>query len=113
MNRLADSMTCRLVRLRLAGGAVGGDHLESCLACQAEAARYRSLRRQLASLKDVTVDAPSDLHGVVTARIVDVPQQSSGPARRNKAAVAGASSVAAAAVAGVVMVLARRRARAA
>ncbi|MBT8214726.1 MAG: hypothetical protein KJP12_05830 [Acidimicrobiia bacterium] len=110
---LAATVACRLTRARLAGGSGGGDHLATCLACQAEEAKYRSLRRQLASLRSFTVDAPPGLGPTVVARIVGVAQDSAAPTRFSRKTVAGASSVAAAAAAGVVMVLARRRAGAA
>ena len=48
---------------RLAG------HVETCLRCQAEAARYRTLRRRLGSLSSEEMTAPKTLVPLVVARI--------------------------------------------
>ncbi len=44
-------------------------HVSSCLRCQAESARYRSLRRNLAGLTSRLEPAPERLAGQVSARI--------------------------------------------
>jgi anti-sigma factor RsiW len=44
-------------------------HVSSCLRCQAESARYRSLRRNLAGLTSRLEPAPAGLAGQVSARI--------------------------------------------
>ncbi|MFZ0492880.1 MAG: hypothetical protein WAM81_06735 [Acidimicrobiia bacterium] len=62
MNRLR----CRKVRLVLPGHILGevplgerdARHLEQCLACQAEAAGYRTLRKALNEYRDEPVTAP-------------------------------------------------------
>lgn len=65
--------TCRVVQaLAPSQGVLGARmnrHVDECLACQAEIARYGKLRRQLAALADVTVAAPKPLAAAVAAAI--------------------------------------------
>jgi hypothetical protein len=82
------------------------DHIRSCISCQAEASRYRSLRRLVSSFGAEIHEPPFDLvPGVMAA--LDRPYLDA--KRRSKA---GAAAGAAVAVAGAVVVarLARRRA---
>lgn len=114
--------TCLVVRNRLPGrdaaGLEGrlGRHVNTCLTCQAEQARYRSLHRRLGALRESVVEAPPGLIGAVLVA-VDEAEQSADVSRHNRshgpvvAAAAGAAVVAAAA--GTIVVLGLRRVRAA
>ncbi|MBT8201886.1 MAG: hypothetical protein HKN74_05360 [Acidimicrobiia bacterium] len=44
-------------------------HIDECLRCQAEAARYRTMLRSLAALQDTVVPAPAGLASAVGAHI--------------------------------------------
>lgn len=103
--------TCALVQLQLPSsddgsllGALDG-HLRSCLRCQAELAKYRSLHRRLAELAERTYHAPPGFTGAVTSttsaplRLVEDTGDRSIAVRTTVAAAAGAAVVAAAAVA--------------
>lgn len=50
-------------------------HVGTCLACQAEAVRYRSLRRQLAEMRSDVIPAPTGFEPAVahSFRAVDGP----------------------------------------
>ncbi len=88
-------------------------HVEGCLSCQAEMARYGRLRRQLASLTDVVEEAPTPLAAAVELAIAsgDSPESSqvqhSHPAR-----VAAAAGAVVAAAAGAVAVAVWRHSKA-
>lgn len=105
---------CRIARLRMAGGGAVGEHVASCLACQVELARGRSLQRELEALGSTTVTAPPGLlEDVLTGidpRDAGSPEVSGTPSFR-RWGVAGVSSLAAAALTGVVVTIAWRRAR--
>lgn len=99
---------CWVVRMQLPSGDDLGSlptplraHAASCLRCQAESARYRSMRRRLEGLASVVEMAPSDLAGGVAAAL-DMPElleaPKTGAARAAVAAAAGAAIVAGAAV---------------
>jgi len=67
---------CTLVRLRLPDvqsiddlGPRLSSHAETCLTCQAEAARYRTLSRHLGALASETIAAPATLLPAVVAEI--------------------------------------------
>jgi hypothetical protein len=98
------------------GGRLGR-HAVTCLRCQAEAARYRSLRRRLARLADETEAAPTDLIGGVIVSIGEPSLVDSGDRDIPRTAVAAAAAagavVAAAAAAGAAVVIGLRRSRAA
>jgi anti-sigma factor RsiW len=89
-------------------------HIATCLSCQAEIARYGRLRRQLAVLADVTLDAPARLVSAVGHAIssgddaADVGSRQSHPAR-----VAAAAGGVVAAAAGAVAVVVWRHSKAA
>ncbi len=87
-------------------------HVSSCLSCQAEMARYGRLRRQLASLSEVVVEAPEPLAAAVTAAIAsgEAPIE---PTRgiAHPARVAAAASAVVAAAAGAVAVAVWRHSR--
>ena len=114
--------TCWMVRNRLPGSDADpldgrlGRHVATCLPCQAEEARYRSLHRRLGALRERVVEAPSGLVGAVLIA-VDGEEQVAAALRRSRAprpvvaAAAGAAVVAAAA--GTIVVLGLRRVRAA
>ena len=105
--------TCLVVRSAAPTADLSGlsqrieGHVESCLACQAEMARYGKLRRQLASLADVVEQAPVPLVEAVEQAIVsgrssaDPKTERSHPAR----VVAAASAVVAAAAGAVAVAL--------
>lgn len=117
------STSCWAVRMRLPslegdeqlGGRLGR-HAATCLRCQAEAARYRSLRRRLAWLADETETAPTDLIEGVILSIGEPSLVDSGDRDIPRTAVAAAAAgavVAAAAAAGAAVVIGLRRSRAA
>ena len=87
-------------------------HVSSCLSCQAEMARYGRLRRQLASLSEVVVEAPEPLAAAVTEAIAsgEVPVEQTRALSR-PARVAAAASAVAAAAAGAVAVVVWRHSR--
>jgi anti-sigma factor RsiW len=112
--------TCRVVAIRLAGvddvdelGRRLSDHVATCLRCQAEAARYRSLQRRLGALADQQHPAPEGFAASVMYRLsepIEVPT----PRRRrpllpSRATVtAAATGAAVVATAGTLAVLLRR-----
>ena len=68
--------TCRVVAMRLPSVDDVADlsprlaeHASTCLRCQAEAARYRSLNRGLGALEDVTYAAPDGFVAAVMDRL--------------------------------------------
>jgi hypothetical protein len=76
------------------------NHVSACLACQAELVRYGKLRRQLASLSGVVVEAPEPLVAAVAAAIASgeaAPDSDSGLAHPARVAAAAGAVVAAAA----------------
>ena len=88
-------------------------HINECLACQAEMARYGKLRRQLASLAGVVVPAPAQLVDEVEAAIAaetDPIEGSSTPS--HPAHVAAAAGAVVAAAAGAVAVAVWRHSKA-
>ena len=88
-----------------ASGRVGA-HIETCISCQAEASRFRSLRRVMGTLGPELYEPPFDLAPGVMAAL-DRPYEAA-----KRSVKAGAAAGAAVAVAGAVLVarLARRRA---
>ena len=87
-------------------------HFGSCLRCQAEAARYRSLQRSLAGLSHSSESPPRDLPALVEARLDGLRSQPVGSAARRATRVAAAAGAAVAA-AGTVVVVRWLRTRAA
>lgn len=83
-------------------------HIESCLPCQAEVARYQKLLRTLAELRSVPVAPPA---GLLEEILEAVGRRSLLPtlSSRQKAAVAGALGAVAAGAAATALVLVRRR----
>jgi anti-sigma factor RsiW len=82
-------------------------HLAGCLACQAEAAKYRSLYRSLQGLRRVEFVAPP---GLVASVLAATRESVVTPIRRHRAAVAALATGAAAIVAGgVALILHRQR----
>lgn len=49
------------------------DHIDSCLHCQVQAVRYRSLLRQLRALKEEVVPAPPGMAAAVRSNLSDEP----------------------------------------
>ena len=85
------------------------DHSGSCLRCQAEAARYRRLRRELGALGEDSSSAPERLSVGVDLAVARIPQtESTKTIAKVVATVAGAT----AAAASVVAVAVWRRSRA-
>lgn len=76
------SLACSLRSHRLAGNPeLNDDHIASCLRCQVEAVRYRSLLRQLAVFRRESVDAPPGFAAVVRSGLGEkplVPKKTSG-----------------------------------
>ena len=86
-------------------------HLASCLRCQAEAARYRLMARELRSLADLEIEAPTSLaEGVNVAIDVSPPLRLRRRIRSVERAVATGAVVA---IAGTVAVLGWRKSKAA
>lgn len=102
------SLTCAMVRLRLPASDGELDrrlagHVATCLLCQAEQARYRSMRRWLGDLRSTVESAPPGLTSSVVASIgrpvvvsPPAPSVPSAMTRTTVAAAAGAAMVAAA-----------------
>ena len=110
--------TCRIVAMRLPDigdpselGTRLARHTASCLRCQAEAARYRSLRRHLAELSTVTYQAPqgfvSSVMGRLTDPVIDVARRTRQTVQSRVVAVAAASA-AVVATAGTLALIVRR-----
>ncbi|MBT8165253.1 MAG: hypothetical protein HKM97_02225 [Acidimicrobiia bacterium] len=96
MARNGMTLACSVRSHRLVGNADFQDaHVASCLRCQAEAVRYRTLLRQLAELGAETVEAPPAIVALVTAGLSegsDVPKKAAG--REAAVAAAGLAAVA-------------------
>lgn len=86
-------------------------HLESCLACQAEAVRYQKLLRALADLRGVYVEAPIGLLEDTLAVLDAVTGRRLAVLGRHRAAVAGALGAVAAGTAATIVFVARSRRR--
>ncbi len=110
--------TCRIVAMRLPNlgdpselGTRLAGHTASCLRCQAEAARYRSLRRHLAELSSVTYPAPpgfvSSVMGRLTDPVIEVARRTRQTVKSRVVAVAAASA-AVVATAGTLALIVRR-----
>ena len=80
------------------GGRLGR-HVRSCLRCQAEEARRRSLRRRLAALADEVLIAPAGIPEVVHASIVEPLPGSAVSAQRGRIRAAVTMAAAGAAMA--------------
>ncbi len=98
--------TCRMVQSLAPSREVGSlskmldAHVSACLSCQAEIVRYGKLRRQLASLSEVVVEAPEPLVAAVAEAIASgeaAPDSASGLAHPARVAAAAGAVVAAAA----------------
>lgn len=111
---------CAVVRLRLPGvdsvddlGERLSRHVETCLRCQAEAARYRTLRRRLGALSRDELTAPATLVPSVVARIDREQAEATTDLRvglrRVVVAISAAAGAAAAATAGTIIVVGLRR----
>ena len=111
---------CAVVRMRLPGvdsvdelGERLSGHVETCLRCQAEAARYRSLRRRLGALPRNELTAPSTLVPLVVARIHGEEAEATADLRvglrRAAVAISAAAGAAVAATAGPIIVVGLRR----
>jgi len=111
---------CTVVRVRLPGVDSVDDlgdrlaaHVATCLRCQAEAARYRTLRRRLGALAPDQMTAPGTLVPSVVACIEieesDVPGNRRVGLRRAAVAVSAAAGAAVAATAGTIIVVGLRR----
>ena len=96
---------CAWARRRLpqipdrAPGGRSAAHIATCLRCQAEAGRYRSLHRHLGSLRQELVAAPADLSGRVMTGI-DAPLPAA-RGRRFEWVAAGAAALIGIAVIGL------------
>jgi anti-sigma factor RsiW len=111
---------CALVRMRLPGvesvdelGERLAAHAGTCLRCQAEAARYRTLRRRLGALSREELKAPGALLPSVVTRIEREEAQSMtdprARLRRAAVAISAATGAAVAATAGTIIVVGLRR----
>lgn len=105
--RTREAVRCRSVRARLPGellntwplSPAARRHLEACLTCQAQAARYRAILRALRSLRDDIEEAPARLLEQVLISLDVVERERSNPRVAIAASALAASVVAAAAVA--------------
>ena len=90
------SLTCSVTARRLAADPdLQDDHVATCLRCQVEAVRYRTLVRQLGELRSQTLGAPAGFPGMVRTdlgRETSVPKKPSG--REAAVAAAGLAAVA-------------------
>ncbi|MEN8234754.1 MAG: hypothetical protein ABFR89_07500 [Actinomycetota bacterium] len=112
--------TCTIVQTRLPGidsvdelGERFAAHVDTCLACQAEAARYRSLRRHLGSLAEETLTAPDTLVPAVVVGMNEPPVDEIAERRftkRQAVAMSAAAGAAVVAAAGTAIVIGLRRA---
>jgi len=86
-------------------------HVEACLSCQAEAARYRSLRRRMGALAGETYPAPEKLVPAVVAAIAAPEQEETGRVSltRRVAITVSAAGAFVAAGAGTIIVIGLRR----
>lgn len=80
-------------------------HVQSCLACQAEMARYGKLRRNLAALADVVEEAPAPLIAAVEQAIGSDDASATAPDRHSHRVVAAAGAVVAAAAGAVAVAM--------
>ena len=111
--------TCLVVRSAAPTADLSGlsrrleSHIDACLSCQAEMARYGRLRRQLAALADVVEEAPAPL---VTAVEHAIGAGETGPSpsvrQLHPARVAAAAGAVVAAAAGAVAVAMWRHSKA-
>jgi hypothetical protein len=90
------SLACAITARRLAANPdFKDDHAASCLRCQVEAVRYRTLVRQLGELGPQTMRAPAGFPGSVRAGLgieTALPKKQSG--REAAVAAAGLAAVA-------------------
>ena len=101
MARNGVTLACAMRAQRLAADpGLDDHHIASCLRCQVEAVRYRTLLRQLTALRAQTVDPPAGLPAVVRSGLGEdppVPKKGSGieaaVAAAGLAAVAGAVAI--------------------
>ncbi len=109
---------CAVVRHRLPGVDSTDElsprlqaHIATCLTCQAEAARYRSLRRRMGALADEFETAPAELVPAVVAAMNVPVEEEERISVAGRVAIAASATVGAAvaAGAGVVIVIGRRR----
>jgi hypothetical protein len=112
------NLACRLTRaqhpLADAGTSIArplASHVSSCLRCQAESVRYRTLRRDLAALASRIETAPSGLAGEIAVRIHDASTASDAAAARSVRVGAGAAAGAVVAAVGTVVMVRWLRAR--
>ena len=111
------TVACKIVRLRLPGREEEpwegwlGRHVESCLQYQAEQARYRKMRRQLAKLATIEYSAPQGLVAEVATQLgVDEPVGEEEAAQVSRTAVAAAAGAAVVAAGAAVIILRKARA---
>jgi len=112
--------TCRFIAIRLPGvdavedlGPRLAGHVTTCLRCQAEAARYKSLHRRLGALEETIYPAPEGFVASVMRRLADPVAAFASRRRRrlvpSRATIAAAATGAAVvATAGTVAVVLRR-----
>lgn len=86
----------------------GRDHVEHCLRCQADLARYRRLRRELLALRPGTAPVPADLLAELLAGL-DIGDGRHRHVRRRAAYLGGIAAATAAGVGGVLVLAARGR----
>ncbi len=114
-------MRCEEVAMQIPAFVDGGEpdlgverHLESCLRCQAELARYRKLLRTLALLRTRYVEPNPGLLGETLAALTDAAERGANRTllsgrRLVYAGAIGGTAVATAATAAVLIMRSRRR----
>ena len=90
MARNGMSLACAITARRLVDDPdLNDDHVATCLRCQVEAVRYRTLARQLGELRSQTMGAPAGFPTIVRSGLgseASMPKKQSG----REAAVAAA-----------------------
>jgi hypothetical protein len=93
---------------RVSLGGPARRHVDACLRCQAEAATYRRLRRELRALRAEPLAAPADL---LADLLEALPEGRARRTGRRVAYVGGLAAATAAGVGGVIVLASRTRRR--
>ncbi len=110
-------MRCERLASQLPGVVDGGvaldeqrrEHLAQCLRCQAEVARYRRLRRELAATAIHPISPPDGLLDALAGGYAERPAPVTAHEHRRRAAYIGGLAATAAGVGGALVLAARSR----
>ena len=108
---------CRAVRMWAPSGGEGviasrlDAHVRTCLACQAEFARYGKLRRHLAGMAEDVVTAPESLAAAVATAITRSEDSVPRGSENSMGRIIAATSAVTAAAAGTIAVILWRHSR--